>query len=185
MYLCHAINVVFLYVGWVSVDNLILTWSEGFFGTCTIPHLTPSSTWTHSRLSVCLVQFNWLEVLLKKKRPIKKKKLPEAWQHGTGARIFCQDFSLVSDLHLSEELWLDIHNLATFLYSEDVVILSCRLSCSCLFLVCCTSLRFCPQRMEVSQMLKEYLVLHVIQLLTRSVLKNGGSGILNLSTKFF
>ena len=87
--------------------------------------------------------------------------------------------SSVSILHLSEELWLDIHNLVSFLYLEDVYILSCRLSCSCLFLVCCTSLHFCQQKMEVSQMLKEYLVLHVIQLLTRSVLKNGGSVILN------
>ena len=136
-----------------------------------------------SSLSVCWVQFYWLEVLLKKKNL--KKKLPETWQHGTGARIFCQDFSSVSNLHLSEKLWLNIHNLATFLYSEDVVILSCRLSCSCLSLVCCTSLRFCQQKMEVSQMSKESLVLHVIQLLTRSVLKSGGSVILNLSTKCF
>lgn len=113
-----------------------------------------------------------------KKYTTKEKRLPEACLHGTDASTLCQveDPSSVSILHLSEELWLDEQQ--SFLYLKDHVILSCRLSCSCLFLVCCTSFRFCQQKMEVSQMLKEYLVLHVIQLLTRSVLKSGGSGIL-------
>lgn len=184
MHLCHAISIVCMCVGQVSVDKLILTWCEGFF--CQVRTQSPNPPpHQHGLIAGCqLAWFNFIgwKFFWKKlhhQRKLKKKKQLKAWLHGTDASTFCQDFSSVSILHLSEELWLDIRNTVSFLYLEDVYILSCRLSCSCLFLVCCTSLRFCQQKMEFSQMLKEYLVLHVIQLLTRSVLKNGGSVILN------